>query len=146
MDTVFQKKKLVVQSKKDISFFTLEKWKVKLSALHCGFAKVSSVKCGVLFLFLCFASRKPEILKDLAPGAQPPFLLYGTEVKTDTNKIEEFLEETLSPPKYSLHHMLYFPLFVFLFHPYISQPLRLSISIYSSLYPPQISTAGSSQS
>lgn len=44
--------------------------------------------------------RKPDILKDLAPGAQPPFLLYGTEVKTDTNKIEEFLEENLCPPKY----------------------------------------------
>ncbi|MBN3315854.1 CLIC1 protein, partial [Atractosteus spatula] len=44
--------------------------------------------------------RKPEILKDLAPGAQPPFLLYGTEVKTDTNKIEEFLEENLCPPQY----------------------------------------------
>ncbi|XP_028819867.1 chloride intracellular channel protein 1 [Denticeps clupeoides] len=44
--------------------------------------------------------RKPDILKDLAPGAQPPFLLYGTEVKTDTNKIEEFLEEKLCPPKY----------------------------------------------
>ncbi|KAM8952754.1 chloride intracellular channel protein 1 [Pelodytes ibericus] len=44
--------------------------------------------------------RKPEILKDLAPGAQPPFLLYGDEVRTDTNKIEEFLEEVLSPPKY----------------------------------------------
>ncbi|KAK7906998.1 hypothetical protein WMY93_015610 [Mugilogobius chulae] len=39
--------------------------------------------------------RKPDILKDLAPGAQPPFLLYGNEVKTDTNKIEEFLEENL---------------------------------------------------
>uniref|UniRef100_A0A8B9H393 Chloride intracellular channel protein 1 n=1 Tax=Astyanax mexicanus TaxID=7994 RepID=A0A8B9H393_ASTMX len=44
--------------------------------------------------------RKPDILKDLAPGAQPPFLLYGREVKTDTNKIEEFLEEHLCPPKY----------------------------------------------
>ncbi|KAK1789425.1 hypothetical protein P4O66_015354 [Electrophorus voltai] len=44
--------------------------------------------------------RKPDVLKDLAPGAQPPFLLYGREVKTDTNKIEEFLEEHLSPPKY----------------------------------------------
>ncbi|MBN3297011.1 CLIC1 protein, partial [Amia calva] len=44
--------------------------------------------------------RKPDILKDLAPGAQPPFLLYGGEVKTDTNKIEEFLEENLCPPKY----------------------------------------------
>lgn len=43
--------------------------------------------------------RKPEILKDLAPGAQPPFLLYGSDVKTDINKIEEFLEENLCPPK-----------------------------------------------
>ncbi|XP_029440035.1 chloride intracellular channel protein 1 [Rhinatrema bivittatum] len=44
--------------------------------------------------------RKLEILKDIAPGAQPPFLVYGGEVQTDTNKIEEFLEETLCPPKY----------------------------------------------
>ncbi|XP_060771374.1 chloride intracellular channel protein 1 [Neoarius graeffei] len=44
--------------------------------------------------------RKPDVLKDLAPGAQPPFLLYGREVKTDTNKIEEFLEDHLCPPKY----------------------------------------------
>ncbi|XP_067830059.1 chloride intracellular channel protein 1-like isoform X2 [Heptranchias perlo] len=41
-----------------------------------------------------------KVLEDLAPGAQPPFLLYETEVKTDTNKIEEFLEENLCPPKY----------------------------------------------
>lgn len=55
-----------------------------------------------VYVLLCvFPStcRKPDILKDLAPGAQPPFLLYGSEVKTDTNKIEEFLEENLSPPK-----------------------------------------------
>ncbi|CAL8292587.1 unnamed protein product [Merluccius merluccius] len=45
-------------------------------------------------------TRKPDILKDLAPGAQPPFLLYDGEVKTDTNKIEEFLEEVLCPPTY----------------------------------------------
>ncbi|KAG8447431.1 hypothetical protein GDO86_014784 [Hymenochirus boettgeri] len=44
--------------------------------------------------------RAPEVLKDLAPGSQPPFLLYNNEVKTDTNKIEEFLEETLVPPRY----------------------------------------------
>ncbi|XP_063287466.1 chloride intracellular channel protein 1 [Pelobates fuscus] len=44
--------------------------------------------------------RKPDILKHLAPGAQPPFMVYGTDVRTDTNKIEEFLEETLCPPKY----------------------------------------------
>uniref|UniRef100_A0A1A7WRE7 Chloride intracellular channel protein n=1 Tax=Iconisemion striatum TaxID=60296 RepID=A0A1A7WRE7_9TELE len=43
--------------------------------------------------------RKPEILKDLAPGAQPPFLVFGSEVKTDTNKIEEFVEENLCPPQ-----------------------------------------------
>ncbi|XP_062867577.1 chloride intracellular channel protein 3 [Trichomycterus rosablanca] len=44
--------------------------------------------------------RAPEVLKDLAPGSQPPFLLYNGEVRTDTNKIEEFLEETLTPPQY----------------------------------------------
>ncbi|XP_015222197.1 chloride intracellular channel protein 3 [Lepisosteus oculatus] len=44
--------------------------------------------------------RAPEVLKDLAPGSQPPFLLYNDEVRTDTNKIEEFLEETLAPPLY----------------------------------------------
>ncbi|TSK72066.1 Patatin-like phospholipase domain-containing protein 7 [Bagarius yarrelli] len=44
--------------------------------------------------------RAPEVLKDLAPGSQPPFLLYNGEVRTDTNKIEEFLEEILAPPKY----------------------------------------------
>ncbi|TRY57690.1 hypothetical protein DNTS_025913 [Danionella cerebrum] len=44
--------------------------------------------------------RAPEVLKDLAPGSQPPFLIYNGEVRTDTNKIEEFLEETLAPPHY----------------------------------------------
>lgn len=46
-----------------------------------------------------FVSRAPEVLKDLAPGSQPPFLIYNGEVRTDTNKIEEFLEETLAPPQ-----------------------------------------------
>ncbi|XP_020795845.1 chloride intracellular channel protein 3 isoform X2 [Boleophthalmus pectinirostris] len=44
--------------------------------------------------------RAPYVLSNLAPGSQPPFLLYNGEVKTDTNKIEEFLEETLAPPNY----------------------------------------------
>lgn len=44
--------------------------------------------------------RAPEVLKDLAPGSQPPFLICNEEVRTDTNKIEEFLEETLAPPQY----------------------------------------------
>ncbi|XP_042323253.1 chloride intracellular channel protein 5 isoform X1 [Sceloporus undulatus] len=44
--------------------------------------------------------RKPADLHNLAPGAHPPFLTFNGDVKTDVNKIEEFLEETLSPPKY----------------------------------------------
>ncbi|CAL8315810.1 unnamed protein product [Merluccius merluccius] len=42
--------------------------------------------------------RKPADLHNLAPGTHPPFLTYNGEVKTDVNKIEEFLEEMLSPP------------------------------------------------
>ncbi|XP_004695260.1 PREDICTED: chloride intracellular channel protein 2 [Condylura cristata] len=45
-------------------------------------------------------TRKPEELKDLAPGANPPFLVYNKELKTDFIKIEEFLEQTLAPPRY----------------------------------------------
>ncbi|KAM4695888.1 chloride intracellular channel protein 3 [Rhinophrynus dorsalis] len=67
--------------------------------------------CQRLFMILMFKGapftlttvdmkRAPEVLKILAPGSQPPFLLYNNEVKTDTNKIEEFLEETLGPPRY----------------------------------------------
>ncbi|XP_040260790.1 chloride intracellular channel protein 3 [Bufo bufo] len=44
--------------------------------------------------------RAPDVLKTLAPGTQPPFLIHNNEVKTDVNKIEEFLEETLTPPRY----------------------------------------------
>lgn len=44
--------------------------------------------------------RAPDVLKDLAPGSQPPFLIYNNEVKTDVNKIEEFLEENLTAPQY----------------------------------------------
>lgn len=43
--------------------------------------------------------KKPPILSEVAPGSQPPFLLFGSEVKTDTNKIEEFLEEYFCPPR-----------------------------------------------
>ncbi|XP_029475795.1 chloride intracellular channel protein 4 [Rhinatrema bivittatum] len=44
--------------------------------------------------------RKPADLQNLAPGTHPPFITYNHEVKTDVNKIEEFLEEVLRPPKY----------------------------------------------
>uniref|UniRef100_A0A452TEW7 Chloride intracellular channel 5 n=1 Tax=Ursus maritimus TaxID=29073 RepID=A0A452TEW7_URSMA len=45
--------------------------------------------------------RKPADLHNLAPGTHPPFLTFNGDVKTDVNKIEEFLEETLAPEK---HH------------------------------------------
>ncbi|XP_061082279.1 chloride intracellular channel protein 4 isoform X1 [Conger conger] len=44
--------------------------------------------------------RKPADLQDLAPGANPPFVTFNGEVKVDVNKIEEFLEEKLIPPRY----------------------------------------------
>ncbi|XP_020851546.1 chloride intracellular channel protein 6 [Phascolarctos cinereus] len=44
--------------------------------------------------------RKPADLQDLAPGTNPPFMTFDGEVKTDVNKIEEFLEEKLAPPRY----------------------------------------------
>ncbi|XP_017264753.1 chloride intracellular channel protein 5b isoform X1 [Kryptolebias marmoratus] len=44
--------------------------------------------------------RKPADLQNLAPGTHPPFLTFNGEVRTDINKIEEFLEEMLCPPKY----------------------------------------------
>lgn len=49
-------------------------------------------------------SRKPAELKDLAPGTNPPFLLYNGTLKTDFIKIEEFLEQTLAPPRYCCVH------------------------------------------
>ncbi|CAN2387574.1 Chloride intracellular channel [Pristimantis euphronides] len=44
--------------------------------------------------------RKPADLHNLAPGTNPPFMTFDGEVKTDVNKIEEFLEEKLTVPKY----------------------------------------------
>ncbi|KAG8144494.1 hypothetical protein E2320_012998, partial [Naja naja] len=45
-------------------------------------------------------TRKPDELKDLAPGINPPFLVFNKELKTDFLKIEDFLEQSLTPPKY----------------------------------------------
>nr|XP_020660338.1 chloride intracellular channel protein 2 [Pogona vitticeps] len=45
-------------------------------------------------------TRKPDELKDLAPGINPPFLVFNKELKTDFLKIEDFLEQTLTPPKH----------------------------------------------
>ena len=43
---------------------------------------------------------KPKELTDIAPGTNPPFVLFDGEVLTDVPKIEEFLESALSPPKW----------------------------------------------
>ncbi|XP_054613852.1 chloride intracellular channel protein 3 [Dunckerocampus dactyliophorus] len=56
---------------------------------------------GANFKITTVDMKQPQpSLKALAPGSQPPFLLYNGDVKTDTNKIEEFLEENLAPPQY----------------------------------------------
>ncbi|XP_037552523.1 chloride intracellular channel protein 5-like [Nematolebias whitei] len=44
--------------------------------------------------------RKPADLHNLAPGTHPPFLTFQGNVLTDVNKIEEYLEDMLAPPKY----------------------------------------------
>ncbi|KAG9349688.1 hypothetical protein JZ751_028136 [Albula glossodonta] len=59
------------------------------------------VKIKVLAgLGLTGGRRKPADLQDLAPGTNPPFVTFNGEVKVDVNKIEEFLEERLVPPRY----------------------------------------------
>lgn len=55
------------------------------------------------FLLVCVV-RKPADLQDLAPGTNPPFVTFNGEVKVDVNKIEEFLEEKLTPPRYTNTH------------------------------------------
>ncbi|XP_047432268.1 chloride intracellular channel protein 6-like [Mugil cephalus] len=56
---------------------------------------------GVLFnVTTVDLKRKPADLQDLAPGTNPPFMTFNGDVKVDVNKIEEFLEEKLTPPRY----------------------------------------------
>ncbi|XP_027865806.1 trichohyalin [Xiphophorus couchianus] len=56
---------------------------------------------GVVFTVTTVdVKRKPANLQDLAPGVNPPFMTFDGEVKVDVNKIEEFLEEKLTPPRY----------------------------------------------
>lgn len=61
-------------------------------------AGVRGVPCLLVYWFV-FHPRKPADLQNLAPGTHPPFITYNGEVKTDVNKIEEFLEDVLAPPK-----------------------------------------------
>lgn len=62
---------------------------------------MSCLQCSSLICcFLAWLLRKPPDLHNLAPGTHPPFLTFNGEVQTDVNKIEEYLEEMLAPPKY----------------------------------------------
>uniref|UniRef100_A0A4W5QH60 Chloride intracellular channel 5 n=1 Tax=Hucho hucho TaxID=62062 RepID=A0A4W5QH60_9TELE len=45
--------------------------------------------------------RKPVDLHNMAPGTHHPFLTFEGEVKTDINKIEEYLEEILASHRYT---------------------------------------------
>uniref|UniRef100_A0A2K5JUT4 CLIC N-terminal domain-containing protein n=1 Tax=Colobus angolensis palliatus TaxID=336983 RepID=A0A2K5JUT4_COLAP len=56
---------------------------------------------GVVFsVTIVDLKRKPADLQNLPLGTHPPFIIFNNEVKTDVNKIEEFLEYVLCPPKY----------------------------------------------
>merc|ERR1739838_963208 len=45
-------------------------------------------------------ATKPKQLKDVAAGANPPFLLFNGEELTDVQKCEDFIEAELYPPRY----------------------------------------------
>ena len=64
---------------------------------------VDKTRCQTIIFKIYWPSNricsKPKELADIAPGTNPPFVLFDGEVLTDVPKIEEFLESTLSPPK-----------------------------------------------
>lgn len=72
------------------------KLNIHLNYLHC--LGVILLPCSNSALFV-YVLRKPADLQNLAPGTHPPFVTFNGEVKTDVNKIEEFLEDVLCPPK-----------------------------------------------
>ncbi|NXR31200.1 CLIC3 protein, partial [Zosterops hypoxanthus] len=69
---------------------------------HCPFCQrlfmVLLLKGVPFTLTTVDVKRALDVLKDFAPGAQLPVLLYNGEAKTDTITIEEFLEDQLGPP------------------------------------------------
>lgn len=65
--------------------------------LHCKL-------CECLHFVHSDGYRKPADLQDLAPGTNPPFVTFNGEVKVDVNMIEEFLENKLTPPRYTNTH------------------------------------------
>lgn len=45
-------------------------------------------------------STIPQKLRDLAPGTNPPFLMFNEELLTDISKCEDYIEAELYPPHY----------------------------------------------
>ncbi|KAK1876531.1 Chloride intracellular channel protein 5 [Dissostichus eleginoides] len=100
----------------DIELFVKHPWRLTLSS--CVFTgwerwrehrKLSLLSAPLMILWLkgvvfnvttVDLKRKPADLHNLAPGTHPPFLTFQGEVLTDVNKVEEYLEEMLAPPKY----------------------------------------------
>ncbi|KAM9256868.1 chloride intracellular channel protein 3 [Cariama cristata] len=68
---------------------------------HCPFCQrlfmVLLLKGVPFTLTTVDMKRALDVLKDFAPGAQLPVLLYNGEPKTDTVTIEDFLEDKLGP-------------------------------------------------
>lgn len=93
MKMKYKKNEKVKLNKKNLSTFFLQckSWLRNTNKIK------KFLKYITFFFFFLF--RKPADLHNLAPGTHPPFLTYNGEVKTDINKIEEFLEEVLAPPK-----------------------------------------------
>ncbi|OXB80613.1 UNVERIFIED_CONTAM: hypothetical protein H355_005542 [Colinus virginianus] len=69
---------------------------------HCPFCQrlfmVLLLKGVPFTLTTVDTKRALDVLKDFAPGAQLPVLLYNGDSKTDTVTIEDFLEARLAPP------------------------------------------------
>ncbi len=83
----------------NVTTVDLKRWGCRNASFQHKNTLVRSPGCLLTRCFLCVLCRKPADLHNLAPGTHPPFLTFNGEVKTDINKIEEFLEEMLSPPK-----------------------------------------------
>ncbi|NXI49879.1 CLIC3 protein, partial [Chloroceryle aenea] len=71
---------------------------------HCPFCQrlfmVLLLKGVPFTLTTVDVKRALHVLKDFAPGAQLPVLLYNGEPKTDIVTIEDFLEDKLGPPMF----------------------------------------------
>lgn len=52
-----------------------------------------------LSILMFFRNRN---LEDIADGKNPPYLLFDSDVYTDIQKCEQYIEQVLSPPEYPM--------------------------------------------